>query len=122
MGLPVVSRGVVKESLMDTLGTGDNDWASTVSRAAHGVMYGLIDDLGTDVILEAHFHRGVAERTLGALGRQLIQLYCRCPGDVAWERYQARRDDPDGTRATFPNTSTTQLRRAGGRLCPGHLT
>ncbi|MEM9518801.1 MAG: AAA family ATPase [Actinomycetota bacterium] len=95
MGLPVISKDVIKESLMDTLGTGSNDWVSTLSRASHGVMYSLIDDLAGDVIIEAHFHRGVAEPALEALGVQLIQLYCRCPVEIAWERYQARRDDPN---------------------------
>ena len=95
LGLPVISKDVIKESLMDTLGTGDAERASTLSRAAHGVMYALLDDLGGDVILEAHFHHGAAEPALEATGRDLIQVYCSCPVDVAWARYQRRRDDPD---------------------------
>lgn len=95
MGMPVISKDVIKESLMDALGTGDADWATTLSKAAHGVMYSLVDDLAGDAILEAHFHRGVAEPALRALGVDLVQLYCKCPVDIAWERYRKRRDDPD---------------------------
>jgi len=95
MGLPVVSKDVIKESLMDTLGTGDSKWASTLSRAAHGVMYQLVEDLAGDVILEAHFHAGVAESALEALGEGLIQAYRMCPVEIAWERYRLHRDDPD---------------------------
>ena len=95
MGLPVISKDVIKESLMDELGTGDNDWASSLSRAAHQVMYRLVDDFVGPLILEAHFHAGVAEPDLQALGQNLIQLYCSCPVDVAWHRYKIRRDDPD---------------------------
>ncbi len=29
MGLSVISKDVIKESLMDTLGTGDNDWVAS---------------------------------------------------------------------------------------------
>ncbi len=95
MGLSVVSKDVIKESLMDTLGTGDDAWVSTLSRAAHGVMYELVADLVGGVILEAHFHGGVAEPALRALGQELIQVYCTCPVEVAWERYKLRRDDPE---------------------------
>ena len=94
MGLSVMSKDVIKESLMDTLGTGTNEWASTLSRAAHGVMYQLVEGLAGDVILEAHFHTGVAEAELESLGQSLIQVYCQCPVEVAWQRYQVRRDDP----------------------------
>ena len=68
LNLSVISKDVIKESLMDALGTGDNEWASTLSRAAHRVMYRLVEDLAGDVILEAHFHRGVAEQELQSLG------------------------------------------------------
>lgn len=94
LGLSVISKDVIKESLLDTLGTGDNDWASTLSRAAHGVMYQLVGGLAGDVILEAHFHAGTAEPQLQGLGHRIIQLYCRCPVEIAWRRYEIRRDDP----------------------------
>lgn len=94
MGLSVVSKDVIKESLMDSLGTGDNEWASTLSRAAHGIMYELVDGLAGDVILEAHFHTGTAEPALKALGEQIVQVNCRCPIEIAWRRYEIRRNDP----------------------------
>ena len=103
MGLPVVSKDVIKEALMDTLGTGDNEWARTLGRAAHGVMYKLVEDLAGHVILEAHFHAGAAEPALEALGQELIQVYCRCPVEIAWERYRLRRDDPDRHPGHLPD-------------------
>ena len=45
-------------------------------------MYRLVASLVGDVILEAHFHRGVAEADLQSLGEELIQLYSRCPIDL----------------------------------------
>lgn len=94
LGLSVVSKDVIKESLMDTLGSGDADWARELGRAAFGIMYAVLDDLVGDVIFEAHFHRGIAEATLEATGHDLVQVYCSCPPEVAWERYQRRRDEP----------------------------
>lgn len=79
---------------MDELGTGELEWASQLSRAAHRVMYALVPELGGPVVLEAHFHRGIAEPNLVALGQPLVQVYCRCPVDLAWDRYQQRRADP----------------------------
>jgi predicted kinase len=94
LGWPLLSKDVIKEALMDELGTGDLEWTSKLSRAAHRVMYALVPELGRPVVLEAHFHRGVAEQDLAAIGQPLIQVYCRCPMDLAWERYQERRVDP----------------------------
>ncbi len=117
LGLSVMSKDVIKESLMDTLGTGDNEWASTLSRAAHGVMYRLVEDLIGDVILEAHFHAGVAEPSLAALGEELIQVYCSCPVEVAWERYRLRRDDPNRHPGHLPEHQDEKA-TAGWRARP----
>jgi predicted kinase len=91
---PLLSKDVIKECLMDEFGSGDVAWASQLGRAAHRVMYGILRNLSGSVVIESHFHRGVAEPDLEALGVPLIQVFCRCPVDLAWERYQLRRDDP----------------------------
>ena len=95
LGWPLVSKDVIKEALLDELGTGDLEWAAQLSRAAHRAMYALVTDLGADAVLEAHFHVGTAEPDLLALEVPLLQVHCRCPVDVAWDRYRRRRDDPD---------------------------
>jgi len=117
MNLSVISKDMIKESLMETLGTGDNDWASTLSSAAHGVMYRLVGSVAGDVILEAHFHGGVAEAELQSLGEELIQLYCRCPIDLAWERYKIRRDDPSRHPGHLPEHQD-EVATAGWRTKP----
>jgi predicted kinase len=94
LGVPLVSKDVIQEALMDALGSGDMAWAMQLSRAAHVVMYNLVTDLGPDVVLEANFHRGLAEPELHALGCPLVQVFCRCPVELAWSRYQQRRTDP----------------------------
>lgn len=94
LGLPLVSKDVIKEALFDGLGTGDLEWSQRLGSAAHHVMYALVADLDA-VVLESHFWHGVAEADLQSLGRPLLQLYCRCPVDVAVDRYRqrARGDD-----------------------------
>lgn len=80
---------------MDSLGSGDALWARTLGAAAHQVMHQLVRQFPTDAIVEAHFYRGVAEAHLMAMGQPLVQMYCHCGVDIAWNRYRARRDDPD---------------------------
>ena len=91
---PLISKDVVKEALFDALGTGDLQWSQRLGRAGHVVMYSLAATIPR-VILEAHFQRGLAEPELLALNRKIVQIYCRCPVDLAAERYRRRIDDPD---------------------------
>ena len=94
LGVPIISKDTIKEAMMDELGTSDIAWVSRLSRAAHLVMYALVPDFGATAILEAHFHHGVAEQDLVRLRQPMVQVFCRCPVEIAWERYQRRREDP----------------------------
>lgn len=116
LDVSVISKDVIKESLFDTLGSGDNQWSKTLSRSAHRIMYDLVADMAGPIILEAHFYPGLAETELADLGRPLIQVYCRCPVDVAWNRYRRRRDDAarhPGHRADHQNDEATRRWRTG---------
>jgi predicted kinase len=92
--MPMISKDTIKEALMDGLGTGDLTWATELSRTSHLVMFAIVRQLVGDVIIEAHFHRGVAEADLADLGSPLVQVFCDCPVELAWQRYRDRRDDP----------------------------
>ena len=95
--MPLVSKDVIKEALLDVLGTGSPEWAATLGRAAHRAMYAQVRDVVAGVggvVLEAHFASGVAEQELIALRLPLVQVYCRCPVHVAWSRYRERALDP----------------------------
>jgi len=93
--MPMISKDTIKEAMLDGLGTGDRAWATKLSRTAHLVMFDVVREFPGDVIVEAHFHRGVAEDDLRGLGRPLVQVYCECPVELAWQRYCERRDDPE---------------------------
>ena len=101
LNVPLLSKDVVKEALFDALGTGDLQWSQQLGCAAHRVMYAVAADLGS-AVLESHFLPGVSEPDLQALGRPLIQVYCRCPIEVAVERYMRRVDAPDRHRGHLP--------------------
>lgn len=108
MGWPLISKDVVKEALFDALGTGDLQWSQRLGRAGHLVMYSLAATIPR-VILEAHFQRGLAEPELLALNRRMVQVYCRCPIDVAAERYRRRIDDPNRHAGHLPEHQSDEV-------------
>lgn len=120
LGVPLISKDDIKESLFDALDSGDMAWATTLGRAAHLVMYEVARSItavpGAHVILEAHFARGLAEPELLAIGQPMAQVVCHCPVDVAWQRYRVRRDDPDrhpGHRPDHQDDEATRHWREG---------
>jgi predicted kinase len=92
--LPLLSKDTIKEALFDVLGTGDLDWSRRLGESAHRIMYAVAAET-SGAVLESHFWSGVAEKDLHALGRPLIQVYCRCPTELAAERYKRRITSPD---------------------------
>jgi predicted kinase len=94
LGLPLIAKDTIKEALFDALGTGDLPWSERLGSASHRVMYAVAREAGS-AMLEANFWPGTAEHDLIALKRPLLQIYCRCPLDLAVTRYQARIASPD---------------------------
>jgi predicted kinase len=108
LGWPLISKDVVKEALFEALGTGEFQWSQRLGRAGHVVMYSLAATIPR-VILEAHFQRGVAEPELLALNRRIVQIYCRCPVDLAAERYRRRIGDPNRHPGHLPEHQSDQV-------------
>jgi predicted kinase len=108
LGLPLVSKDVIKEALFDALGTGDLEWSQRLGLAAHRVMYALAADLDA-VVLESHFWRGVSEADLRSLGRPLVQVYCRCPIEIAVDRYRRRAQTNDRHPGHLPEHQSDQV-------------
>ena len=111
LGLPLISKDTVKEALFDALGTGDLEWSQTLGRAAHLVMYSVARE-ARSAVLESHFWRGVAEDDLRALGRPLVQVYCRCPIELAVERYLQRASSPDRHPGHLPEHQSDEVTRS----------
>jgi predicted kinase len=108
LGLPLISKDTIKEALFDTLGTGELGWSQLLGRASHHVMYSLAAEAGS-AVLESHFRRGEAEDDLLALGRPLVQVYCRCPLDLAVARYRERIDAPDRHPGHLPEHQADEV-------------
>jgi predicted kinase len=108
LGLPLIAKDTIKEALFDALGTGDREWSQELGRAAHAVMYALAAEQPS-AVLESHFWRGPSEPNLLALERPLIQVYCRCPVEIAWQRYQRRAASPDRHPGHLPDHQSEEM-------------
>ena len=108
LGLPLLSKDTIKEALFDALGTGDLAWSQKLGGASHRVLRALAADARA-AVLESHFHRGVAEAELESLGSPMVQVYCRCPLDVAVARYLARAASPDRHPGHLPEHQTQEV-------------
>jgi predicted kinase len=117
LGLPLISKDTIKEALFDTLGTGDLAWSQHLGRASHEIMYALAAEAGS-VVLESHFWRGRAEDDLHALGRPLVQVYCRCPLEIAITRYRRRITAADRHPGHLPEHQADQVIAGWARIEP----
>ena len=109
--LPLVSKDTIKEALFDVLGTGDLEWSRRLGQAAHRVMYAIAAE-SQGAVLESHFWRGLAEDDLRALGSPMIQVYCRCPLDLAADRYRQRATSADRHPGHLPEHQAEEVTKA----------
>ena len=103
LSLPLVAKDGIKETLFDTLGTGDREWSRRLGRATYPVLFHVLELVlraGRDVLAEANFATAEANAEFDALRRRApfraFQIYCTAPRDVLLARFSARARD--GTR------------------------
>ena len=91
--VPLIDKDVVLEALFDSLGVGDGDWRTRLSRAADEVLFAMTRDLPC-AILDNWWHHDRHPSRLSALGRPLVEIHCTCPPATALERFQRRTRHP----------------------------
>jgi predicted kinase len=107
LGLPLVEKDEVKETLFDTLGVGDVAWSQRLGGAVYPLMFLFMRRLlaaGQPLIAEANFFRGDHEARFAELPpHRALQIHCHAPLEVLLERYGSRPDrhpgHHDGSRA-----------------------
>lgn len=94
LGLPLIEKDVVKETLFDTLGADDVETSQRLGHATYGLIFTFADAIlrtGSSLIAEANFFRGRDESRFAALPpHRLIQVHCDAPLDVLVARYTTR--------------------------------
>jgi predicted kinase len=109
LGVPLLSKDAIKESLFDALGFGGWEWSKTLNRAADAAMVRVAQDLN-GAVLDNFWRALTAEELLSPLPRPIVEVFCRCDPEVAYDRFRSRvrhpghaddaRDD-DSARASF---------------------
>jgi predicted kinase len=93
LGLPLIAKDDIKESLVDVLGDQDGDiaWSRKMGGTAWAVLWKLAGR-APSAVLEANFRpRSAYERDcLLGLNAHIVEVYCRCPVDVLVRRFHDR--------------------------------
>ncbi|MFJ8039604.1 AAA family ATPase [Kitasatospora sp. NPDC096147] len=89
LGLPVITKDVILESLYDSLGVGDQAWRSRLSRAGDEILFALAAD-AQRAVLDNWWHHDTAPDRLRLLGGLLIEVHCDCDAALASERFRER--------------------------------
>jgi len=95
LGLPLLSKDVVKETLYDRLGVGDVEWSKRLGAASIDVLFALATDAPA-AVLESFWDKEKAPTQLAQLGRPVIEVHCDCRADVARRRFRQRADRHPG--------------------------
>jgi predicted kinase len=109
LGLPLISKDAIKVALFEAVGYGGLAWSQTLSRAADAAMVRIAQDLD-GAVLDNFWYAETVDELLAPLPRPIIEVFCRCDPEVAYERFRGRvrhpghadqERDPDSLRAPF---------------------
>ena len=109
LGVPLISKDAIKEALFEAVGYGGTAWSKTLSRAADAAMVRIAQDLD-GAVLDIFWYAETVDELLAPLPRPIVEVFCRCDPEVAYERFRSRvrhpghadqERDPDTLRAPF---------------------
>ncbi|HST15497.1 MAG TPA: ATP-binding protein [Gaiellaceae bacterium] len=95
--LPLVAKDDLKESLFETVGSGDVAWSGRLGDAAYDLMFALARTMlsaSVSLIVEANFFVDQAARFESLPQHRLLQIHCAAPLPLLLERYAARERHP----------------------------
>lgn len=97
LGIPLIEKDAIKETLYETLGTGDPAWSGQLGRATVALMHWALQaqlKARRPVILEANFAADEARPAFQELNERHpmrpLELHCTATDDVLLARYAAR--------------------------------
>lgn len=89
LGFPVLGKDDIKEPLMAALSPRDVDESRRLGIAAVSVLFVVAARL-TAAVLENSWHPEFDAPRIDALPGGIVEVFCRCPTDLAYERYLSR--------------------------------
>lgn len=107
LGLPLIAKDDIKETLVDVLGDQDRDlgWSRKVGGASMELLWKLAERAPA-AVLEANFrpHSAYERERLTRLDSRIVEVYCRCPVEVLMQRFHER---ATSAHAAHPATDLT---------------
>ena len=95
--VPLIAKDEIKESLYDSLGSGDVSWSGRLGDAAYELIFSLVGSMlaaGVSLIIEANFFSGQAQRWRSLPEHRVVQIHCSAPLEMLLERYARRERHP----------------------------
>jgi predicted kinase len=89
LGVPLVSKDAIKEALFEAVGSVGLTWSKTLSRAADAAMVRIAQDLD-GAVLDNFWYAETVDELLAPLPRPIVEVFCRCDPEVAYERFRGR--------------------------------
>ena len=90
MGLPLIAKDSIKETLMSVLKVPDVDTSKMIGRASVEVMFTVAAAASGGAVLESNFYRSVSRLNIEALPGLVVEVFCRCDRELALSRYRER--------------------------------
>jgi len=90
LALPLLSKDTIKEAILGSLPAADVEGSRRAGRAAMEVLFAVAAASPTGGVLEANFHRTPARPSIRELPGRSVEVFCRCPREMARARYRAR--------------------------------
>jgi glucokinase len=106
LSLPVLDKDDVLDALFDSLGTGDADWRTKLSRSADDAFAERARALGAGLLVswwrhpKAVIESGTPTEWLAELTPPVIEIHCVCPVALAASRFTTRTRHPGHRDAT----------------------
>jgi predicted kinase len=107
LGLPLIAKDDIKETLFDSLGTGDREWSRRLGAATFDVQFVVLRCLleaGCSVVAEGNFNGAEPFGRLPSV--RIAQIVCSAPPDVLLARF---RDRPDRHAGHLDAVTITEL-------------
>ena len=97
LGLPIIGKDDIKETLFDALGWKDRAWSRKLSGASYELIYMLLDKLlaaGGSCIVDSNFKNDIDSERLQAVCQKHnavpLQIWCKADGQVLLNRFRER--------------------------------
>jgi hypothetical protein len=90
LGLPLIAKDTIKDALMSVLPVPDVEPSRQIGRGAVAAMIAVAAESPIGAVIESNFYPSVAVADLRRLPGKVLEVFCRCEKEIAFDRYRGR--------------------------------